>query len=48
LANGVDVAAVEILSQDFVKGDLDISDLFIRVALQNSFTLRRSLEVFTQ
>jgi hypothetical protein len=48
LANGVDADAVTLLSRDFVTGNLDIADLFVRVALQDSFTLRRSLEVLTQ
>jgi hypothetical protein len=47
-AKGVDTAAVTILSQAYVTQNLDIPDLFVRIALQDSFTRRRSLEVLDQ
>jgi hypothetical protein len=48
VANDVDAVAVTKLSQNFVTQNLDIPDLFVQVALQDSFTLRRSLEVLNQ
>jgi hypothetical protein len=44
-ASGVDEGAVDKLSQSFVAQDLDLPELFIQVALQDSFVLRRSAEV---
>jgi hypothetical protein len=41
---GVDTGAVDKLSHDFVQNDLDLPDLFVRVALQDSFVMRRSAE----
>jgi hypothetical protein len=41
---GVDSAASDILSQKFASENLDIADLFVQVALQDSFTTRRSAE----
>jgi hypothetical protein len=41
---GVDTGAVDKLSHDFVASDLDLPDLFVRVALQDSFVMRRSAE----
>jgi hypothetical protein len=41
---GVDTGAVDKLSDDFVRNDLDLPDLFVRVALQDSFVMRRSAE----
>jgi hypothetical protein len=40
-----DTHAPEILGQAFVKGNLDLQELFVKVALQESFTVRRSVEV---
>jgi hypothetical protein len=42
---GVDSCAVERLRDGFVKEGLSIPDLFLRVALQDSFVTRRSAEV---
>jgi hypothetical protein len=44
-AQGIDVGAVDKLTQDFVRGDLELPDLFVRVSLQDSFVARRSAEV---
>jgi Protein of unknown function (DUF1592)/Protein of unknown function (DUF1588)/Protein of unknown function (DUF1595)/Protein of unknown function (DUF1587)/Protein of unknown function (DUF1585) len=44
-AMGVDLGAVQLLQQDFLANNLDLPELFIRVALQDSFVLRRSAEV---
>jgi Protein of unknown function (DUF1592)/Protein of unknown function (DUF1588)/Protein of unknown function (DUF1595)/Protein of unknown function (DUF1587)/Protein of unknown function (DUF1585) len=44
-AKGVDLGAVQLLQQDFLANDLDLPELFVRVALQDSFVLRRSAEV---
>jgi hypothetical protein len=44
LPRDVDLGAVDKLAQDFVKGDLELPDLFVNVALQDSFTMRRSAE----
>lgn len=43
-----DANATEILGRDFATGNLDIPEMFIRVALQNSFTLRRSVEALNR
>lgn len=40
-----DAYAPEKLSQTFVKSNLDLSELFVQIALQDSFTTRRSVEV---
>ena len=45
---GDDVGAVDKLQQDFVGTDLDLPDLFVRVALQDSFIARRSVEALGQ
>lgn len=45
LASGVDQGAVDKLSQAFVSQNLDLPELFVQVALQDSFVLRRSAEV---
>ena len=42
---GVDACAVERLKESFVKEGLTIPELFVRVALQDSFVTRRSAEV---
>ena len=47
-ATGDDLVAVQSLSDQFVKEDLDLPELFLRVALQDSFSWRRSLEVLEQ
>jgi hypothetical protein len=44
-ARGVDVGAADKLGQDFVARNLDIPELFVQVALQDSFVTRRSAEV---
>jgi hypothetical protein len=44
-AKGVDTCAVNKLKNDLVKSDIEIPELFIRLALQDSFTKRRSAEV---
>jgi hypothetical protein len=41
---GVDTAASELLANKFVSQDLDLPDLFVGVALQDSFVNRRSAE----
>jgi hypothetical protein len=41
----VDACAMQKLGQSFVKGDVGIPDLFLQVALQDSFIARRSAEV---
>jgi hypothetical protein len=43
--NAVDACAMKKLGQSFVNGDVDIPGLFLQVALQDSFTARRSAEV---
>jgi hypothetical protein len=43
-----DANAVELLGQDFAGGNLDMSEMFVRVALQNSFTVRRSVEALNR
>jgi hypothetical protein len=40
----IDTHAPEILGQAFVKGNLDLQELFVQVALQESFSVRRSVE----
>ncbi|HVY26494.1 MAG TPA: DUF1592 domain-containing protein [Polyangiaceae bacterium] len=47
-ATGDDLGAVQRLSDEFVKEGLDLPELFVRVALQDSFTSRRSVEVLQQ
>ncbi len=47
-ASGVDAGAVDLLSQAFVAQNLDLPELFIQVALQDSFVLRRSAEVIAR
>jgi hypothetical protein len=48
LPSGVDVVAVEKLGQNYATRDLDIPELFVGVALQDSFMTRRSVEVLNQ
>jgi hypothetical protein len=48
LAKGIDAAAVTKLSQNLVTNNLDLPELFVQVALQDSFIERRSLEVLDQ
>ena len=40
-----DAYATEKLAQTFVKGNLDLGEVFVQIALQDSFTARRSVEV---
>ncbi|HVR63601.1 MAG TPA: DUF1592 domain-containing protein [Polyangia bacterium] len=40
--------AVELLGRDFASGNLDMTEMFVRVALQNSFTVRRSVEALNR
>lgn len=47
-ATGDDAVAVQRLSDQFVKENLDLPELFVRVALQDSFASRRSVEVLSQ
>jgi Protein of unknown function (DUF1592)/Protein of unknown function (DUF1588)/Protein of unknown function (DUF1595)/Protein of unknown function (DUF1587) len=42
--NAVDTCAVDKVAQSFVKGDIDIPGLFLQIALQDSFTARRSVQ----
>ena len=44
-AKGVDVPAVTKLQQAFLTQNLDLPELFVQVALQDSFVLRRSADV---
>jgi hypothetical protein len=44
MGNPVDSCAVDKLAQAFVKGDIDIPGLFLQVALQDSFTARRTVQ----
>jgi hypothetical protein len=44
-AKGVDTCAVNKLTNDLVKNDIELPELFVRLALLDSFTLRRSAEV---
>jgi Protein of unknown function (DUF1592)/Protein of unknown function (DUF1588)/Protein of unknown function (DUF1595)/Protein of unknown function (DUF1587) len=50
LQTGVDADAnaVELLGHDFASGNLDIPEMFVRVALQGSFTVRRSVEALNR
>jgi hypothetical protein len=48
LPSGVDTVAVNKLSLDYAKRDLEMPELFVGVALQDSFTTRRSVEVLDQ
>jgi hypothetical protein len=41
--NSLDTCAVDKLGQSFVKGDIDIPGLFLQIALQDSFTARRTV-----
>jgi hypothetical protein len=43
-----DLPASDKLGQAFVDNDQDIPDMFVQVALQDSFTTRRSAETLTQ
>jgi len=45
---GDDLGAVDKLKNDFVGADLELPDLFVRVALQDSFVARRSVEALGQ
>jgi uncharacterized protein DUF1592/uncharacterized protein DUF1588/uncharacterized protein DUF1595/uncharacterized protein DUF1587/uncharacterized protein DUF1585 len=47
-ASGVDEGAVDKLTQSFVAQNLDLPELFVQVALQDSFVLRRSAEVIAR
>jgi hypothetical protein len=44
-ARGVDAAAVDKLAQAFLTQDLALPELFVQVALQDSFVLRRTADV---
>ena len=44
-AKGVDAGAVDKLAQTFLSQNLDLPELFVQVALQDSFVLRRSADV---
>jgi hypothetical protein len=44
---GPDVAAVEMLEQTFVQNNQDLPDLFVGVALQDSFVARRTVEAIS-
>jgi hypothetical protein len=44
-ARGIDAGAADKLGQDFVARNLDIPELFVQVALQDSFVTRRSADV---
>jgi hypothetical protein len=44
-AKGVDTCAVNKLKNDLVGSDIELPELFVRLALQDSFTKRRSAEV---
>jgi hypothetical protein len=46
-AKGVDTCAVNKLTKDFTGNDLELPELFVRLALQDSFTTRRSAEVLS-
>lgn len=48
VATADDTVAVQKLSEQFVQDNLDLPELFLRVALQDSFSLRRSVEVLSQ
>lgn len=47
-AKGVDTCAVNKLSQELIEGDVELPELFVKLALQDSFTKRRSTEVLSQ
>jgi Protein of unknown function (DUF1592)/Protein of unknown function (DUF1588)/Protein of unknown function (DUF1585) len=47
-AKDTDLGAVELLQQNFVANNLDLPELFIAVATQDSFVLRRSAEVIAR
>jgi hypothetical protein len=47
-AKGVDVCAVNKLTQEFTGQNLELPEVFVRLALQDSFTTRRSAEVVEQ
>jgi hypothetical protein len=47
-AKGTDICAVNQLSQALIKDDLDLGELFVRLALQDSFITRRSTEMVLQ
>jgi hypothetical protein len=47
-AKDVDAVAVDKLSQEFLTQDLDLPELFVQVALQDSFVLRRSTEAISR
>ncbi len=47
-AKGADTCAVNQLSQALIKDDLDLGELFVRLALQDSFVTRRSTEMVLQ
>jgi hypothetical protein len=47
-ADAADGNAVQKLGQDFVTNNLDLPELFVQVALQNSFTARRSVEALNR
>lgn len=44
-AKGVDTCAVNRLTNDLTKDDIDLPELFVRLTLQDSFTKRRSADV---
>ncbi len=44
-AKGVDTCAVNKLTNELVKSDVELPELFVKLALQDSFTTRRSAEV---
>ena len=47
-ATADNTVAVQALSDQFVEGNLELPELFVRVALQDSFSRRRSVEVLAQ
>ena len=47
-AKGVDVCAVNKLSQDFTAQNLELPEVFVRLVLQDSFLTRRTAEVVQQ
>ena len=47
-AKGVDVCAVNKLSQDFTTQTLELPEVFVRLVLQDSFLTRRTAEVVQQ
>jgi hypothetical protein len=44
-AKGVDTCAVNRLKNELVQADVDLPELFVKLALQDSFVMRRSAEV---